>query len=271
MLLGDAVKTVIELLYPGDYWGTWPGTRSVTLILAPFAGVAYTRGTLLDDDHKEIHLSTDYVAAMGREVVMREVTGVVVHEMVHCWQWNGCGTAPGGLVEGIADWVRLRADLAPPHWKRRTSGDRGWDAGYQITAWFLDWLHDTYGPDTVPRLNHVLKETEYEEGRYWTRQCGFPRGVQELWEEYKTWLADKEHVRNEHEHEHEREHEKDANKEDQPRADRASERPGDENCCNPAKSQDEGAESELDSGWTELSSGALELKEPINALDPTLT
>lgn len=42
----------------------------------------------------------------------------MVHEMVHCWQRNAHGTAPGGLIEGIADWVRLKAGLVPPHWKR---------------------------------------------------------------------------------------------------------------------------------------------------------
>lgn len=37
--------------------------------------------------------------------------GVCVHEMVHCWQWNAKGTCPGGLIEGIADYVRLRSGL----------------------------------------------------------------------------------------------------------------------------------------------------------------
>ncbi|CAI0445498.1 unnamed protein product [Linum tenue] len=37
--------------------------------------------------------------------------------MTHVWQWLGGGQgdiAPGGLIEGIADFVRLRAGLAPP-------------------------------------------------------------------------------------------------------------------------------------------------------------
>lgn len=31
--------------------------------------------------------------------------GVLVHEMVHCFQYNAKGTCPGGLVEGIAGMI----------------------------------------------------------------------------------------------------------------------------------------------------------------------
>ena len=46
----------------------------------------------------------------------------------------GHGTAPGGLIEGIADFVRLRAGFAPPHWDPK-SGKR-WDEGYAVTGFF---------------------------------------------------------------------------------------------------------------------------------------
>ncbi len=41
------------------------------------------------------------------------------------------------------DFVRLHASLAPPHWKRDNIPDK-WDAGYQNTAYFLDWLDERY-------------------------------------------------------------------------------------------------------------------------------
>ncbi len=192
------MTTVLELLYPttpAADRGVWPGTRSVTLVLCDMDGVAYTRGRELDDDHKEIHLSLKYVASIGAERVREEVRGVVVHEMVHCWQWNGGGEAPGGLVEGMADWVRLRAGLAPPHWKRKKGGGGGrWDAGYQYTAWFLDWLEGRFGAGTVPRLNRLLKEGKYEEREYWRHRSGLHKTVQELWREYQKWLADEDHA-----------------------------------------------------------------------------
>ena len=80
--------------------------RSVTLYLEEMPGVAYTKGSELDDDHKEIHLSVQYVEkqrARGRD----EIMGVLVHEMVHCFQYNGRRTCPGGLIEGIAGACRV--------------------------------------------------------------------------------------------------------------------------------------------------------------------
>lgn len=275
-VIEDAVRTVLDLLYPGEYGGSWPGSRSVTLVLRSFEGVAYTQGKDLDDDHKEIHFSTDYIASIKPPLLKREITGVIVHEMVHCWQWNGCGTAPGGLIEGFADWVRLRADLSPPHWKR-TGGDH-WDAGYQITAWFLDWLEGKYGSGTVPRLNHMLKDIKYEEEAYWGDQSGVHGSVQELWKEYKKWLSDKDRAE-EGEIEKEGEKEEEGTKEDteggespsgavekggtaigqKDNIEKGKEKAVSEKDTSERRGS-QGAESELDNGWTELSSGDLELK-----------
>ncbi len=38
-----------------------PPTRSVTVVLRDMGGVAYTTGTELDNDHKEIHFSLGYI------------------------------------------------------------------------------------------------------------------------------------------------------------------------------------------------------------------
>jgi Peptidase of plants and bacteria len=257
-VLEDAVHTVLDLLYPKPYSKTWPGTRSVTLVLSSMDGVAYTRGKELDSDHKEIHLSTNYINSIKPELLKSELTGVIVHEMVHCWQWNGCGEAPGGLIEGIADWVRLKADLAPPHWKR-TSGDR-WDAGYQITAWFLDWLEDMYGAGTVPRLNAMLKDVEYEEKGYWGDRCGFHRTVQELWMEYKKWLADEDQT--------EKVSEEETKDGRGTGVSSKSEAENMEECENGEgngkggneSGKSERAESEVDNGWTEVKGLESELK-----------
>lgn len=47
---------------------------------------------------------------------------MLTHELVHCYQWDAEGTCPGGLIEGVADWVRLNCDLSPPHWKKEVDG-----------------------------------------------------------------------------------------------------------------------------------------------------
>jgi len=55
----------------------------------------------------------------------REINGVLVHELVHALQYSGKDSCPGGLIEGIADWVRLQAGLAPPHWKEKPQNWKG--------------------------------------------------------------------------------------------------------------------------------------------------
>ena len=52
-------------------------------------GVAYTTGNWLDRENKEIHVSADYVQRQSSERVRDEIRGVLVHEMVHVWQYNG--------------------------------------------------------------------------------------------------------------------------------------------------------------------------------------
>jgi hypothetical protein len=144
-------------------------------------GVAYTTGMELDDDHKEIHFSVEYINGIDKSRKADEVLGVLVHEMVHCYQYNASGTCPGGLVEGIADWVRLNSNLSPPHWKQETSGK--WDAGYQHTGYFLDYLEHRYGNGTVSRMNEKLRTDRYEEKAFWTELLGRP--VEQLWGDYQ--------------------------------------------------------------------------------------
>jgi hypothetical protein len=47
-------------------------------------GVAYTTGTELDSDHKEIHFSADYIDGIDISRKANEILGVLTHEMVHC-------------------------------------------------------------------------------------------------------------------------------------------------------------------------------------------
>lgn len=147
-------------------------------------GVAYTKGSDLDQDHKEIHFSLDYIKEISPARQEDEIQGVIVHEMVHCWQWNAVGTAPIGLIEGIADFVRLKAGLSPPHWKKE--GDGQWDAGYQHTGYFLEWIERTFGEGSVKKINYTLKDKEYKEGEFWEQLFG--KKVELLWKEYKVSL-----------------------------------------------------------------------------------
>jgi hypothetical protein len=60
--------------------------------------VAYTTGS---KTHKEIHLSLDYIVK-SKSRAKDELIGVLVHETVHCYQYDGKGSCPGGLIEGFA-------------------------------------------------------------------------------------------------------------------------------------------------------------------------
>lgn len=190
--MSAAVQNVLRLLYtsPSCPTTTIPTTRSVTLILRDMPGVAYTTGSDLDNDHKEIHFSLNYISRIASHRSADEITGVVTHELVHCLQYNAHGSCPGGLIEGIADWVRLRCDLSPPHWKREADGK--WDGGYQHTAYFLDYIEGRFGSGTVQRLNEKLRIQRYEEKAFWTELVGRP--VEQLWKDYAEKLKDDETV-----------------------------------------------------------------------------
>lgn len=177
------VQNVLNLLYTKDCQR--PETRSVTLILREMDGVAYTTGIDLDNDHKEIHFNLNYIKIPRGEGQRHELLGVLCHELVHCFQWNAEGTCDGGLIEGIADWVRLNAGLAAKHWKQDAKGD--WNAGYQHTGYFLDYLENRFGPGTVRHINACLRKGDYDEDALF-KECCDGQCVKELWKDYAKHL-----------------------------------------------------------------------------------
>ncbi|KAI7580792.1 hypothetical protein KC316_g8797, partial [Hortaea werneckii] len=78
--LPQQIQTVLNLLYNTPSCPR-PGTRSVTLILRQYNGLAYTTGNDLDDDHKEIHINLDYILRVGAERARHEVLGIICHEL----------------------------------------------------------------------------------------------------------------------------------------------------------------------------------------------
>lgn len=94
----------------------------------------------------------------------------------------------------LIDWVRLKAGYTPPHWTR---GGEKWDAGYQNTAYFLEWVGGKYWPlasidksvksqhgelEFVQVLNLSFRGKEYHDS-VWKDLTG--KNVEELWEEYE--------------------------------------------------------------------------------------
>lgn len=106
-----------------------------------------------------------------------EAAGSVVHELVHVVQDYGYGRrnnpqatrSPGWLVEGLADYVRWFLYEPQSHgadviWMRQRKNLRlRYDAGYRITANFLDWVTVNYDADLVKHLNAAMREARYRE------------------------------------------------------------------------------------------------------------
>ncbi|MCJ1354586.1 MAG: hypothetical protein MMC33_004575 [Icmadophila ericetorum] len=164
-MIPGLIDAVFKILIPEAIEDSIPPICSIKLVLEDFDGIAFV-----------------YIAGTTRpETRESQIIGVFMHEMVHLWQWNGQGKASRGLIEGVADWVRLKAGFAVPHWRKRTDG--AWDMGYDGTAYFLDGLELYYGKGFVVRLNRKLRE-EYVEGTFWEELCGVGNGVDVLWREY---------------------------------------------------------------------------------------
>ncbi|KAF5323415.1 hypothetical protein D9611_005548 [Ephemerocybe angulata] len=178
-----AVQASYRWLYTVD--NPPPKVTQILLILRSMPGVAHTIGTGRDGMEKEIHFSLEYIVH-SKARATAEIMGVLVHETVHCYQHNGKNTCPGGLIEGIADYVRLREGYGPPHWKRRGEGAQ-WDAGYETTGYFLAWIEDTYGAGTVSKLNHCMKNKSYHKRHFKDlTKCS----VKKLWNAYCCLLKD---------------------------------------------------------------------------------
>ncbi|KAK9163795.1 hypothetical protein Syun_004697 [Stephania yunnanensis] len=143
----------------------------VSMFVDDIGGVAFAV-------NNEIHVSARYIAGYSGDV-RREITGVLYHESTHIWQWNGNGRAPGGLIEGIADFVRLKAGFAPSHWVKPGAGNR-WDQGYDVTARFLDYL-ESLKNGFVAELNGRMR-TGYSDD-FFVQLLG--KTVDQLWAEYK--------------------------------------------------------------------------------------
>ncbi|PKI71668.1 hypothetical protein CRG98_007991 [Punica granatum] len=115
----------------------------VTLVVENFEGIAYTINS------SEIH-----------------------------WDGKRQGHAPN-VTEGVADFVRLRANYAPPTWPPRGSG-QFWHEGYAVTAYFLDYCEGLKN-GFVADLNMKMKDG-YNDS-FFMELLGKP--VDQLWSEYK--------------------------------------------------------------------------------------
>jgi hypothetical protein len=162
--------------------------KKFSLTISPGRGVAATGGT-------RVTANSDWL----KRELEGEAIGALVHEVVHVVQQYGGGRrnntnavrAPGWLVEGIPDYIRWflfepqshGADLV---WLRRRRGDDlKHDAGYRVSANFLDYVVRTYDKDKqlIAKLNAACRQAKSTDG-LWQEVTGKP--LAELSAEWKT-------------------------------------------------------------------------------------
>lgn len=145
----------------------------VTLVVENFNGIAFAI-------NNEIHVSADNYIRRITGDIKTDFNGVLYHEMTHIWQWDGRqqGHAPN-VVEGVADFIRLRANYAPSSWPPRGSGG-DWFEGYAVTAYFLDYCEGLKS-GFVAEMNRKMKDGF--DDAYFMELLGKP--VDQLWSEYK--------------------------------------------------------------------------------------
>jgi len=143
----QAAQYVCSVLYKNA--SEVPPVTKVKLVLEAMEGVAFATG---GSASKELHISTNYVNGVGGDVKL-ELDGILIHENTHIWQQSGKGS-DGGLIEGVADYVRAGGNWYPAGSRNRKGG--AYNDAYTTSAYFLGWVNSKY-LDFAYRFNLAMK------------------------------------------------------------------------------------------------------------------
>ncbi|XP_022953028.1 uncharacterized protein LOC111455547 [Cucurbita moschata] len=142
------------------------------VIDAEYDIVSYTSGT-------DIFIAANYIAEYPGDL-RNEFAGILYQELTKVWQWTGNGEAPAGLIEGVAEFVRLKSGFVPGEWAAAGDGERWDDGGGGVTARFLEYL-EGLGSGFVAELNRKMRNGYSED--YFVELMAAT--ADELWAEYK--------------------------------------------------------------------------------------
>ncbi len=161
-----------------------------TVELKPGRGVAATAGTRITANSIWIKAELE-----------REALGALLHEEVHVIQQYGrarrnspeAKAPPGWLVEGIPDYLRWFKYEPQSHgadivWMRglRNFTPR-YDAGYRVSANFLNYASEKYDTNLVTKLNAACREHR-ETGEVFKKSAG--KTLSELNDEWVKWVQE---------------------------------------------------------------------------------
>ncbi|KAK9667160.1 hypothetical protein RND81_14G237500 [Saponaria officinalis] len=149
-----------------------PGITRITVHVVPWKGEVTTK-------KNQLYISSIYIQNYEGDI-RREITRVIYHELTHVWQWTGMGRAPKGLLEGIADYVKIKAGYADEKYGKKQGDGERWDEGAEITAYFLEYCNELR-KGFVAELNAKMKNG-YEES-FFRELLG--KSVEKVWDDYK--------------------------------------------------------------------------------------
>lgn len=111
-------------------------------------------------------------------------TSLLYHEVGHIFQWSGDFTAPGGLTEGVADYVRVKSGFYDEGSYTKPGEGEKWDEGYGVTERFLEY-GDSLREGFTVELNKKIRYSYSDD--VWVDLLG--KSVDALWAEYKAKYA----------------------------------------------------------------------------------
>ena len=167
-----------------------PDRREIHFYVEPEDGVAWTErdetGRIISTHVSSRYLRDVYNSRNGPIILKREITGVFHHEIGHAMQLDARGTAPGCLIEGIADFIRVSSGFAPVGWHVPDPSPKGtkWTEG--SATWFLIYLDDRF-PGFVVRLNQLMFRRFHEDNFF----ALTGRDADRLFEDFQDWLRER--------------------------------------------------------------------------------
>ena len=135
-----------------------------------------------------------------------ESLGATIHELVHViqayWSTPGCTreNCPTWASEGFADYVRwflFEPESDGCGFVRKNPDKYHYNDSYRVTASFFDFV-ERHHPGAMKKLNVVLREHAFDDGKFWTETTGkTAKGLELAWraelkgvqlEETPSWL-----------------------------------------------------------------------------------
>ncbi|RYZ50525.1 MAG: hypothetical protein EOP07_22815, partial [Proteobacteria bacterium] len=135
--------------------------RFLRVIADPKMGGAYVTGHKYG---KLMAIGSEFIGSTLKNDKNGKIvySGLVVHELTHVYQKSPTSSdgSDNGLIEGMADTVRMYEGLGDPNWPTRDKSGP-WNKGYERTGMFLIYV-DQKVPGFKRKLNQAL-------GGVWTK------------------------------------------------------------------------------------------------------